>query len=135
LALATGRVDPESSRVTVPAIAPEAAEFTARSQCRNVNSRPPKKSYRKLRPRSKSSTMSAPSGGTSIGDSTRAYNGISGVPVKFCQLTVAWVPLFQVIDDKSVLIVMRTARYWPAGIAPSPTTVVSPCWRARTLNA
>ena len=61
LAFGTGSTGPLSSVVTVPAIVPVAAVLIARSQGKSVNICVPYRSHRKLRPRSKSMTISAPS--------------------------------------------------------------------------
>ena len=72
-AFGTGLVVPPESCVTVPAIAPTAAELIARRIGLKSNALLLlEKLYRKLRPTSKSSTMSAPSVGTSTGYSTDA---------------------------------------------------------------
>src|SRR5437867_3322689 len=109
LAFLTGWSPSMDGVVTRPAIAPAAAELIARSWGMNVNSLVPLKSYKKLRPTSKSITISAPAVGTSTGYSTRAYSGSSFDPDQFCQFTAALLPLFQTIEDWLVSIVMRIA--------------------------
>src|SRR2546430_11524592 len=67
--------------------------------------------------------MSAPCVGTSTGYSTNAKNVDHP-----CQFTGAGccAASFHVIEDKLVSIVIRTARYCPAGISPCPRIAVAP---------
>src|SRR2546426_4965295 len=110
VAFATGPAGPALvSCLTVPAILPVAPRLTARIDAKKSNAPSPSWLYTKLRPTSKSMTMTAPVSGILIGASTNeAYDSC---PEPFQRTTACDPFLKRMPAEESTLMVTSTALY------------------------